>query len=386
MLIFLVLTTPHPAGRKMDERITLRQKDKIPYGTYAAYQMLPPLFPGATTSIDKLSPLDWLYALEKDTGQAMILTAVTFEPDESELVEINRFIEKGNYVFIIANSLSYEAAQHFGSSGSGAVFYLQPGDSLTVQLSHPPYKQQTSFLYPGKKWDSYFSQTDKYLSRTMGTDATGHPNFIQLQSGKGKLFVHLAPLAFSNYFLLHKKNVEYFQKVVSVIPPTVTNVVWNEYFLTRRKKNESEPGMLNVLWLYPSFRWALLTAIITLALYTIIESQRRRSYIPAFVKPANDSLDFVRTLGRLYYDQKDHTNLARKMAAVFLDAVRNRYHLSTQNLDADFVAELHNKSGYDAAQLRTIVAFIEYVQADNGINEEQLAHFHQQLETYYQNT
>ena len=384
LFLVLILTTPFNT-RKFDERITLRQKDKIPYGTYVASRLMPALFPKAQTGISKASPLVWDEDLMGASRQAVFFTAQVFEPNENELTQLNRFVEKGNYVFIIANSLSSEAAQHVGTSGSGSVFYMQPTDSLTLSLLSPPFQQQASYLYPGKKWDSYFSEFDNKKVRVLGTDATGNPNFIQLQKGRGKLFVHLAPLAFTNYFLLHKNNVSYFQKVVSVIPETVTKVTWNEYFLTRRKRNESEPNILSVLWQETNFRWALLTAIVTLLLYTLIESRRRRRFIPLHVRPKNDSLDFVRTLGRLYYDRKDHQNLALKMAAVFLDAVRTRYHITTQKLDADFIEALQQKTGHAEGELQSLIAFINQVQSGQPVNEQQLTHFHQQLESFYQN-
>ena len=52
-LILLVIGAPRENEQKFDERISLRQKDKIPYGTYAAQQLLSSLFPDAAISTDK---------------------------------------------------------------------------------------------------------------------------------------------------------------------------------------------------------------------------------------------------------------------------------------------------------------------------------------------
>jgi hypothetical protein len=118
----------------------------------------------------------------------------------------------------------------------------------------------------------------------------------------------------------------------------------------------------------------------------LLEMKRRRNAIPFVQKPKNDSLDYVRTLGRLYYDQKDHLNLAQKATLVFLDHVRNHYHLFTNNLDADFVEALHLKSGYNKALLAQLISYVQFVQGNHTINEQQLAAYHQQLENFYQNT
>lgn len=386
LLIVLIFTTPFVTQKKLDERITLRQKDKIPYGTYAAYQLLPSLFPNATISTNKLSPLDWAFDTVRTTGQAMFIAARIFNPEVHELMRMIRFIESGNYVFIMANGLSSEAAEYLQATPSGIPFQDGEQDSLQVQLSSPPFKKEAPYLYPGKKWATHFSMKDPFRTKTVGVDEKGHPNFILLQAGRGKLFIHLAPLAFSNYFILHKNNVSYFAKAVSLVPDTVKDVVWNEYYLTSRKKNETEPNMLSVLWQYPAFKAALLTAIATLLIYVLIEMKRRRSAIPFIQKPKNDALDYVRTLGRLYYDQKDHLNLAQKATLVFLDFVRNRYHLFTNNIDADFIEALHLKSGYNKALLEQLISYVQFIQDNHAISEQQLAAYHQQLENFYQNT
>ena len=387
VLITLAATAPFKRDRKLDERITLRQKDKIPYGTFVAHHLLASLFPHAIISTDKREPCNWDQISAADTNQAVFLVAKSFEPEEYELKRLADFVQKGNYVFIIANSLSYEAARYMGVSSSERYFYVHTDDSLNIALNNPPFTAARNYMYPGKKFDSYFNALDSAKTLKLGNDQYGNSNFIQLQAGRGKLFIHLAPLTFSNYFILHKNNTQYFQKVVSVIPPHVDKVLWNEYFLNKRKvKNESEPNVLGVLWQYPSFRWALLTAIATLLLYTLMEMRRRQRLIPVLEKPVNDSLDFVRTMGRLYYDRKDHHNLSKKMAVHFLEHVRSRYKVTTHTLDEAFVQELHAKSGYPAQDLKRIVSFIHNTHHTAVITEHQLAEFYQHLESFYQNT
>lgn len=108
--------------------------------------------------------------------------------------------------------------------------------------------------------------------------------------------------------------------------------------------------------------------------------------IPPHQKPTNDSLDFVKTLGRLYYDRRDHKNLAEKMATYFLEHIRSRYKLPTHTLDEEFIKALHFKSGYAEAETKKIVETIKYIQTVPFIPEGELAAFHRQLEAFYQNT
>jgi len=108
--------------------------------------------------------------------------------------------------------------------------------------------------------------------------------------------------------------------------------------------------------------------------------------IPAMTKPSNDSLDFVKTIGRLYYEKNDHRDLARKMGVYFLDHVRNTYKLSTGTLDDDFVKNLHVKSGHNESDVKKIISFISFVNEAPGITDMQLAEFHNDLEEFYRKT
>ena len=81
-LILLVIGAPRENEQKFDERISLRQKDKIPYGTYAAQQLLSSLFPDAAISTDKAEPGYWADLDTEDSNQLVILVAKTFNAEK----------------------------------------------------------------------------------------------------------------------------------------------------------------------------------------------------------------------------------------------------------------------------------------------------------------
>lgn len=377
--------------RQMDERISLRQKDKIPYGFFATRNLVPSLFPNATFYADKRAPGYWDSLSLIKSNQAVVLVASTLNADSDELEKLLDFVRKGNYVLIITKFMSYEANNVFGFS-SGDIYsedglQAETNDSLTLKLAFPRFDDTLTYTYPGKRHAAYYSSWDKEKAVVLGSNGAGYPNFLQFRAGKGAIYIHTAPLAFSNYFVLHKNNIRYFESVFSVIPPTVEKIVWSEYYLTKRtQQQEKEPNMLSVLFRYPSFKWAFLTAIAALLLYVLLEMRRKQRVIPVIQKPRNDSLDFIQTIGRLYYDHKDHSDLARKMGVYFLDHVRSRYKLPTHTLDETFLNALHAKSGYAVDELKKITDFIAFISTTKTITESQLTEFHNQLESFYQNT
>ena len=389
-LSILLISSAGKRPRQINERITLKQKDKIPYGFFAARSLLPSLFPGAKIYTDKRTPGYWDSLSRTAPNQAVFLVG-HLKANEDELNDLLLFAQKGNHVFIICKSMSYDATQFFGMN-SGSISededYLSGSkDSLRIRLSLPRFTDRTVYVYPGRKYSASFSYVDPERAVVLGRNDKGQANFLQYKAGDGAVYIHTAPLAFSNYFILHKKNSAYFQQALSVIPATVSKIVWNEYYLDKKDDQpEKPPNWLGVLFKYESFRWAFITAIATLLLYVLFEMRRRQRIIPVMQRPQNASLDFVQTVGRLYHDRKNHKDLSKKMAVYFLDHVRSRYKMPTTEIDEAFTNALHAKSGYPLQELNGLVGFIHFVNSEEPVSEEQLASFHKELEKFYQNT
>ncbi|MDQ6610591.1 MAG: hypothetical protein M3Y85_12305 [Bacteroidota bacterium] len=168
----------------------------------------------------------------------------------------------------------------------------------------------------------------------------------------------------------------------------MTAIIWNEYYLDKlfHHNGNEEPNWLGALLSYPAFKWGLFVGVITLALFMVLGMRRQQRMIPHREPLKNDSLDFVKTLGRLYYDKKDHKNLADKMAAYFLEHVRSKYALATHTLDDAFAKTLHFKTGYTEEEIKKIIITIDTIKTKQKVIESELASFYQQLEMFYQNT
>ena len=382
-------------NKVFDERLTLRKQDKIPYGTYVAFKNLKHIFPAASIYTNKYEPGYWDSLSVYDSKQAFISVCYQFNPDDEEMKRMITFVENGNDVFVSAREISYTAEKIITESGNksdltyyyGNIYKDNRIDSLNISLLDPPFQGgYKEYTYPGKRFCTFFSKLNQTTTSIIGNVESGAPYFIHLRAGKGNFYFHMAPLAFSNYFLLHKNNIDYFEKTLSLIKPDVTKVVWDEYFLNKRTDNgdqEEKKSWLKVLFRYPALKAALLTAILALLLYVLMEMRRKQRYIPVITKPRNDSLDFVKTIGRLYYDKGDHMNLCRKMGAYFLEHVRIKYKLPTGLLNEEFVKNLKYKSGVEESEISDIVSFINYLDQSEKINNNQLTNFHRQLESFY---
>lgn len=397
-IILLYVAGKSDRRKQLDERISLRRQDKIPYATYVAFQQLPQLFPDAKIRVSRKEPGYWDSVSLYDSRQAFICITDRFGVDESEMKKLIAFARAGNDVFISARYISSVADDVLRCGSSASEFFIspgEPGENVRFTLKTPPFTDTIHYSYPGRTFYSYFSHVDTSTTQVLGFDENGHPDFIHLKTGRGHFFVHLEPLAFSNYFLLHEQNIGYYEKALSVISPDVNSIVWDEYYINKKSEYNNpskQKGWMTVLMSmknaegdYP-FRAAFWLLMFLLALYVLMEMRRRQRLIPVVRKPLNDSLDFVKTIGRLYYDRSDHRNLCRKMSAYFLEYVRSSYKLPTGLLNEDFTRLLHFKSGVPEREIAEIVTFIKYTEQGESVSEKQLISFHKRLESFYQKT
>jgi hypothetical protein len=114
-VIFLLSKAIGPQ-RRINQRITLLQKDKIPYGTAVAKKLLPEIFPETPVYYDTKSPGNWDSINTTSYNQAVILVSIDFDADRDELATLLNFARQGNFVYIIARSFSPEAHQFFNFS------------------------------------------------------------------------------------------------------------------------------------------------------------------------------------------------------------------------------------------------------------------------------
>ncbi|NOT51722.1 MAG: hypothetical protein HOP10_10650 [Chitinophagaceae bacterium] len=398
-LVILFFTAESKKKWRFNENVTLKRQDKIPYGTWAAYENLQYIFPNAAIHTNKYEPGYWDSISINNSKQALIIVCPSFRADSYEMQKMIRFAENGNDVFISTRYISAAADKILQCNSSAYdLSYItieNLADSMKIKLEGPPFAQPLVYTYPGKTFNTFFASIDSNTTEVLGQDEYRHANFIHLRAGKGNFYVHTEPLAFTNYFILHKNNKEYYEKALSVINPDVTRVVWDEYYLDKKEQFEmpeykdKKKGWFRTLLNLKndndqkSFGVAFWLLILLLLLYVLLGMRRKQRHIPVIAKPRNDSLDFVKTIGRLYYDRGDHKNLCKKMAAYFLEHVRNKYKLPTGTLDDSFISQLRFKTGAPESELRGIVSFIKYLEDEPIINSGSLTDFHKQLESFY---
>jgi hypothetical protein len=168
-------------------------------------------------------------------------------------------------------------------------------------------------------------------------------------------------------------------------------VRWDDYFRNSirgsSKDNDGAKGAGDTLkWLkgQPSFFWGGMLLLLLLLLIYLFESKRKQRIIPVVQPLKNASLDFVKTIGRMYFQRKDNKDLAYKMIQHFLGHVRSRYNIRTSAMNEEFVQRLAYKSGYDQHAVQQLVYDLNYALDAPQLSDQALLSLNHKLETFYQ--
>ena len=386
-------------SKTINPRVSLWYQDKIPYGTWFAYNSLYSLFPEVEEiSLQQespdyamnLDPMEWEDSNDvEDSTEAEVLLpelyiviSTKFLPSKTEKEKLLQYARRGNHLVISSlqldesflDTLGVEEAyvQYTQSYEDTTLYTLRTTDSATYQL----------FGYPGEQMFSHFTFNDSSGWKILGTNQYGAPNCIRKQMDSGSITLHANPLQFSNFFLLHKKNYRYWSELLTGLPHAYSGILWDDYFrlATPPKENFSSLG---VFMNYPSLKWALYTILLMLLLLLFSEVKRRRKIIPVVHPPVNSSLDFVQTIGRLYYQHKDNADLARKIEMHFMEFIRQHYHLYSNQADDQLVRQLSLKSGVDAALLESLFYEFRMIEEHGTVADEDLLRMNDLIEEFH---
>lgn len=400
-LLVLAGFTSCDQSKRLNERVTLWRNDKIPYGTWYARESLPRIFPEASIANNKTSPDPYQKSNLRDLlgryddnlrKTCYVIIADKVIPDDKEIEGLFGLVAKGAQIFISTTSIDEDLLDTLQLKASLYSGFYNEQDSLTVRVNDPVSLQESSYSYPGKAYDNYFSYVDSSITTVLGKDQAGRANFVKIsyESG-GAFYIHLAPMALTNFFLLHKNNKTYYDQVLSWVPRNMEVVRWDDYFRNsirgEGKDGSDTNGAFDTLsWLkkQPAFAWGGGLLLLLLLLIYLFETKRKQRIIPVIQPLRNASLDFVKTIGRMYFQRKDNKDLAHKMTVHFLTHVRNRYNIRTSAMDDDFVKRLTYKSGYDQQAVQALVYDLQYAQDAPQVSDHALLELNHKLETFYQ--
>src|SRR4029077_4968316 len=227
----------------------------------------------------------------------------------------------------------------------------------------------------------YFGGYDSSRTTVLGTNSEKKDNYIEVKCGDGAFYLSTVPLAFTNYNALKGKNSEYIFRALSYLP--VADTKWDEYYKVN-KKEASTP--LRYILNNQALKYAYYLMLFGFVLYFIFERKRKQLKIPVIKPLQNTSLEFVETIGRLYYQKGTNTGIARKKIRFFLDHIRSIYNIQTSIFNEEFYDKLSQKTLIAREELKNLFTFIGRVNVYSTVDEQTLLSLNNQIENFHRKT
>jgi len=418
--VFLIVAIQWGSPKRIDWTENYYASDKRPYGARVLVDLLPDLFPGQPIHKPQTSLHKRKNQLRK--GNYLLINSQFFptRPDINALLER---VSKGSNAFIAAAELSSLLADTLQIHSE---YVLTAEASVKINFVQKSRRQARPYEY--KHIEYLYGLVQKDSGRTvatpvqLGTVVTNQvktkgnlavktdtaTNFVAIPWGKGYFFIHTMPQAFSNYNMVHPENIEYISKALSYLPPG--EVFWEEYYtdityastqiedengelveewneskaipIRKNEHLQENSSIFRFLLDEPTLRWALYLTLFGLVLFVFFEAKRRQRIVPIIKPLANTTLEFTETVGRLYFQYQDHKNIAEKKITYFLEHIRHHYYLSTNHLNEEFYTALARKSGFAKEEVETLFRYIQYIQKQGIITEDQLLDLNRRMEIF----
>lgn len=380
---------------------TYYRDSKQPYGTYVISEMLDK-YNSPSSLKEVMGPLQKELDLSKITSPSnYVFIGENLYLGEQGTQSLLDFVRAGNQAFISTKELPTDLARELRSVGCSYnnLGTLIEGIYDTVAVAnfyHPDIASNKGYHFryvdqnvPGShKWKyiSIYNICDTARSVVhLGYIGKRLTNFIKVPYGKGNIYLHTTPIAFTNYYMISDRGLSYAGRVFANLGPG--DIYWDEFSRLPAQEVNDKPRStpLQYILAQPSLKWAWYLTLILTSIFILFRSKRKQRVIPVMAENENTSLEFVQTIGTLYFQQNDHKKLAQQKMKLFLQHIRNRYSIPTNQLTQETLKRISIKSQIPYSQVEDIFEQYSWIKEQPGISDENLIKFHLSIDNFYKN-
>lgn len=357
---------------------TYQNTDRIPFGTYALVDLLPELFATEEVTVVRAPVLNQIQECAPSSAVAGVvskpLNYLFISPklslDSLDQARLLAFAAAGHHVFIAADNLPDVLLDTLGLIQRPIHAPTAPSRD-TVRLFFAGDSTGRAYRFASDDLSGHFRQkglAPNPALTTLAADAAGRAVLVRARRGFGDITVCSVPTAFTNYFVLRPATAGFAWQALSGLPPGP--VWWDEYSKQGRAGSDS---LLRVVLQHTALKMAFWLLLTGGGLLLFVHGRRRQRVIPVVAPLPNNTLQFVQTVAALYQQGDNHAIIVRRQIDLFLDHVRTRYRLPTDDLTADdFRAALALKTGLPRADLDELLRRLAGLRASSFVSDTDL--------------
>lgn len=310
---------------------------------------------------------------------------------DSELNRILKWVEKGNTAFFIAQDLSANLLETLNLETE----IIYPEKSFVSKplfnLTDSVLKAGQPYLFEREIFPKHFKLTDSSKQQVLGVTAiykdtllikNPEPNYLAASFGKGLIYVHTGPMAFTNYFLLNEQNHEYAERALAYLPAG-QQVYWDQYYKTGKTYNSSP---LFVLLNSRALKWAYYFVLIGSILFVVFEGKRKQRSIRVIEPLRNQTYHFTRTISGLYLNRRDFKGIATKKINLFLDYLRTHFRIYAEDPSEATFQHLAGVSNSTSENVKALWKFMEHLKNKPDVTQEDLKKLNKEINAFKNQT
>ncbi|MDT7829995.1 DUF4350 domain-containing protein [Pricia sp. S334] len=357
---------------------------KIPYGTYVLNDIMQQLF-------EKLQQVDappfaFLTEATHPQGTYFFVNGQV-EFGEAELKTMLDWVSKGNTLFMASNSFEGALLDTLGLETGNLYPDLDAKRRFRHRLVHPKMDFQDGAVFQRDDHVTYFKTIDTAKTVVIGSVAPILENsdmearlfnVVKQPFGRGEILLSTFPKTFTNFFILKEDNREYTAGLLSYLDGSRNIYIDNFY-------KSGKPVHTSPMYLFlntKELKWAYYLVLIGAVIYVIFEGKRKQRAIPVVQPLKNQTLAFTRTIADMYYEKGEAKPIVEQQILNFLEYIRTRFHLSTNQWDAEFYRNLASRSGHSPDEIERLFAFLRQLKDQEVISDNELRELNTSLEKF----
>ena len=369
-LIFLEASQPQPVNWNP----SYAHVDKIPLGSYVFFESMRKKYPENFQKV-KQPPFEFLNDSSVSGTYFFLNNAIGF--GQAELDKVLAWTAKGNTLYISAMYLGNSLLDTLQLETEVAFKYNTVKNQPLLNLASPSLKADSAYFYEYDTDLVHFSKIDTAAQTVLGFSdlykkkpviKDSLMNFIKTPFGKGEIFLHLFPQAFSNYFMLSGNNREYVEKALAHIDPEKP-IFWDAHY---KIGGVFQTSPLYILLSNKYLKWAYYFVLIATVLFVLFEGKRKQKSIEVVPPLQNKTHDFTRTIAGMYLENNDHKTISEKQINLFLNFVREKLRMDTQKIDDEFLKNLSERSGNSEKTTHDLFRYIAQIQQKQQLEKSEL--------------
>ncbi len=318
---------------------TFATNDKMPFGLYVFNEEIQSLYKNRLSSTD-ITPYEYFaqqkHTNQKDTNSLMLFISQYISLDHNSIKSTLSYVSKGNNLFLGVENIDE---------------YLSDKLKVSVELMQSDIP---NFIQNNKKIEEFYIKIkDSANIEVLDFETSMNKKkatFVKINYKKGHIYLFSNPIIFTNYQLLYKNSSEQVEHILSAMPSE--KVIWINNFL-------DSSTFVRYIVSMPSLKWAWYFILIGTLLFFLFNAKRKQRAIEIREPLKNESLNFIRTIGDLYFYEKNYKDIIHKKLTYYLEKIRTDYKISTETLDDRFTHLLSLKLQKDKTDIQALIKAIE---------------------------